>query len=186
VSTVRFRGAAIGACMGAVMIAGCSGGGSQPSARDTPAPSTSSAATTTAAPSLSAAQLVVVRVYGSFWKQLTPASRAKSPTRQLTLLNPMTTDPELSQLIAGFAKLHKQGQALYGVDVPRPTEVTLTDGRAVVRDCQDSHGAGVERLSTGERVTVGVRRHLITATLLLDGSQWKVSRVDYAAAGTPC
>jgi hypothetical protein len=130
--------------------------------------------------------MVVVHAYNSFWKQLAPASRAKTPDRQLMLLNPMTTDPELSHLIAGFAQLHRQGRVLYGLDVPRPTQITVTQGRAVIRDCQDSHRSGVERLATGEHLTVGVRRHLVTATLLLNGRQWKVSRVDYAPAGTPC
>lgn len=185
-STVRPRGAVFAALIGSVLIVGCASGGGKPAAHDSPAPSTSSPTATSAAPSLSAEQLAVVRAYNSFWRTLSSASRAKTATQQLTLLNPMTTDPELSQLIAGFARLHKQGRALYGTNAPRPTDVSLTGGRAVVRDCQDSHSAGVERVATGERLTVGVSRHLVTATLLLHGKLWKVSRVDYASAGTSC
>jgi hypothetical protein len=185
-STVRPWGAVIGAVTGAVLIVGCGSGGGQPAAHDSPAPSISSPTTTSTAPSLSAEQLAVVRAYDSFWKTLSSASRAKNATQQLALLNPMTTDPELSQLMAGFARLHKQGRVLYGTNVPRPTDVSLTDSRAVVRDCQDSHSAGVERVATGAHLTVGVSRHLVTATLLLHGKLWKVSRVDYASAGTSC
>jgi hypothetical protein len=182
---VRFRGTVIGAVMGAVVLAGCSsGGGSRPAAQKSPDPITTTPLATT--PSPTAAQEAALHAYSVFWSRLVPASRAKSPTAQLALLVPVTTDPELSQLIAGFARLHNQGRALYGRNLPRPSSVTVSNGRAVIRDCQDSHAAGVERVATGQRITVGVLRHPITATLLLRGSEWKVSRVDYAPAGTSC
>lgn len=185
-TVVRFRGAVLGVCVGAVLVAGCSGSGSKPAAQDSTSPPASSSPAASASSSLSPDQLAVVRAYSKFWGVLSPASRASSANAQLALLIPVTTDPELSQLISGFARLHKQGRALYGRNLPRPTSVDLSPGQAVIRDCQDSHAAGVERVSSGQRLTVGVHRHLVTATLLKRGPDWKVSRVEYAPAGTRC
>jgi hypothetical protein len=101
-------------------------------------------------------------------------------------LFPYTTTPELSQLISKLGDQRAKGQALYGVNVPRVQSDDVTGSMATVRDCQQSSSAGVEDLATHRRLTVGVDRHPVTATVLLRGSEWKVSVIAYGADGATC
>jgi len=165
--------------------AGCSGGGGSgalPSASAGHAsPSPSASATT-----WSSTQQQVIAAYLGFWRALPNASRADSANNRLALLVPVATDPELSQLIAGLGRQHASGRRLYGTNVPRPLNVEVSGPRAVLRDCQDSHRAGIQDIKTGNRLTVGVARHLVTSVLVLRDSAWKVSTVQYAPSGTTC
>lgn len=183
---VRSRWQAASACVGAVLVAGCSsGGGSRPEAHISTTPSTTSAATTSSA-SFSPAQETVARAYTDFWNALAPASHAKTAAEQLTLLTPVTTDPELSQLISGIAEERRKGRAFYGADRPNVSIVVIIGQRATVVDCQDSSAAGVESMKTGKKLTVGVAAHPVHTTLLRRDGSWKVSTVKYPPAGTRC
>ena len=185
-TTVRLRGVAIGACAGALLLAGCSsGGGSQPEARNSTTPPTTAVATSAAA-TFSPDQQAAIAAYTNFWKALAPASRAKTAAQQLTLLTPVTTDPELSQLISGIASERRKGRVFYGVDRPHVSQVKITGQRATVVDCQDSSAAGVESIKTGKKLTVGVAAHPVRTTMLRRSDGWKVSTVTYPAAGTSC
>jgi hypothetical protein len=128
----------------------------------------------------------VIKAYTGFWKALAPASHAKAVSAQLAFLIPVTTDPEISQLITGIGKERRKSRAFYGADRPHVTSVSITDGRATVMDCQDSSAAGVESLKTGAKLTVGVAAHPVRATLLRRGTAWKVSTVSYPPAGSSC
>ncbi|HET7328271.1 MAG TPA: hypothetical protein VFJ14_13415 [Nocardioidaceae bacterium] len=177
---------ALGACVGAVVLAGCSSGdGSTPAAQKSttrPPPSVATSTSTTFSP----AQTAVIKAYTDFWKALAPASHAKTAAEQLTLLTPVTTDPGLSQLISGIASERDKGRAFYGVDQPHVSKVAITGGHADLVDCQDSSSAGVESMKTGKKLTVGVAAHPVRTTLLKRDGSWKVSTVSYPPAGTQC
>jgi hypothetical protein len=128
----------------------------------------------------------IVAQYRAFWAALPGASAVSNDNTRVQVLVPVTTDPELTLLVRKLGEQQSQGQRLYGVDQPRPTIQSLTDGRAAIRDCQDSSSSGVEKISTHQKVTVGVARHLVTATLLNRGGVWKVSSITYAPSGTTC
>jgi hypothetical protein len=184
-STVRFRGAAIGALLGAVTIAGCSGGGSQPAAHDSAAPSVQTTSTSTpSGQSLSPAQQAVVQAYEQFWRALPGASKVAADARRLAMLQPLATDPELSQLIATMHQQQAKHEVLYGAHVARVQRVTIASNRAELNDCQDASGAGIATTS-GRKITVGVKRNPVVATLLLRDGTWKVSVIRYPQ-GTKC
>jgi hypothetical protein len=178
------KGAALAVGLAIATVTACSG--SNPAAQDQPSTSPSTSPQTSGSPSPSPQQLAAERAYAKFWRLLPAASRASTDAARVGLLVSVTTDPELTQLISGFHRMHQQGRALYGFNAPRATVTDLSGQRAVVRDCQDSHAAGVEKVATGQHLTVGVSRHLVTSVLLLRGHAWKVSSVRYAAAGTSC
>ena len=166
-------------------LSACSGGSAHSAARSPSSPVTPSSPTPPST-GWTAPQRQVIGAYTAFWRALPEASRAKTADSRLGLLIPMTTDPELSQLVAGLGRQRASGRALYGTNVPRPIHVDINGTRAVVRDCQDSHRAGIEDVKTGAHLTVGVDRHLVMAVLVLRDSAWKVSTVQYAPSGTPC
>lgn len=176
------RGAALVIGLAVASLAACSGSSrpvaQQHSPTPSPVPSTSLSPT--------AEQLAVERAYVSFWRVLPRASRVKSDSDRLALLVPVATDPELSQLISGIAKERSKGRVFYGVDRPRVTSVAVTGDRATVVDCQDSSAAGVQSVKSGDKLTVGVARHPVHATLLLRQGSWKVSVVSYPPSGTRC
>ena len=177
-STVRARGAVIGAFVGAVAISGCASGGGKPAAHDSPVPSISSPTATSATPSLSAEQLAVVRAYDSFWSALPDASKLPSDARRLAALQPVATDPEISQLIATLHQQWQKHRVLYGAHVAHVRAVTISSDKAELNDCQDASGAGIATAS-GRKITVGVKRNPVVATLLLRGGVWKVSVISY-------
>lgn len=177
--------AAAGFAALAMTVPACSGG----SARGAAHPFSPSATITPPSPSSepwSASQLAAIAAYERFWTALPVASRAKTVNGRLAVLVPVTTDPELTQLVTGLGRQRASGRGLYGTNVPRLLKVDISGTRAVVRDCQDSHGAGIVDLKTGDRLTVGVARHLVTSVLVLRDSDWKVSTVQYAPSGTRC
>jgi hypothetical protein len=52
----------------------------------------------------------------------------------------------------------------------------------VINDCQDSSHAGNADRATGKRLTVGVPRHPVTATMHLVDGTWRVAFVAYQDA----
>lgn len=160
-------------------VAGCSSGGhvriSDSAQATSPSATASSSSPTPSAPDQ------VLSQYRAFWAHLTPASLAAAGQRR-AILAPFAEDPELTSLIRGMAQQDRRGEAIYGENVPHPTigRLSVAQGLAVVRDCQDSSRSGVERRSTHARLTVGVKANPVVATLHLgaDGT-WRVSFVSY-------
>jgi hypothetical protein len=123
----------------------------------------------------------VLAQYTAFWAALPEASRALAPQRE-QILAKYAGDPELRSLLDGMAEQDRQGRVFYGQDVPRPEieMLSIDRGVAVIRDCQDSSGAGVQDATTGQKLTVGVARNAVSATLHPgpDGA-WRVVFVTY-------
>jgi hypothetical protein len=80
-----------------------------------------------------------------------------------------------------MAQGDRKGTVFYGQDLPRPRIASLSvqQGIAVIDDCQDSSHAGNKERTTGRRLTVGVARHQVTATMHLVEGQWRVAFVTY-------
>lgn len=177
-------------CVGAVRVAACLGtgiailfgAGCSGSSNNIAQPLTQSStpATPTASPTASVSQQVLAQ-YQTFWSALTPASRASAGARR-GILAQVATDPELSSLLSGIARERARGRAFYGVDVPRAhvSQILMTQGIAVVDDCQNSAGSGVVDLSSGQRLTKGVPRNHVVSTMHRgsDGI-WRVASVEY-------
>lgn len=186
--TAVVAGPALAAVTMALATAGCSAG----SSAAVPSPSTAgptrlSVPASSQSPSSdpsAAATTAVLRQYDAFWGALPPASAATTDTSRLDALFATTTTPELSQLVEMLGKQRTAGKVLYGRDVLHPVVTSVANGLARVTDCQDSSQSGVMDLKSGRRLTVGVSRNPVDATLLMRGGVWKVSVVHYRPGDT--
>jgi hypothetical protein len=103
------------------------------------------------------------------------------------LLAAYASDPALKSLLDGISHERQRGRAFYGADLPRPVIQSLSEDRAiaVVNDCQDSTGSGVLDLKTGRKLTKGVARNHVIATLHRQPDQaWRVVFITYPKS--PC
>ena len=109
---------------------------------------------------------------------------ARGSSSRAAILSPFAVDPELKSLLSGMASGDQHGTAFYGQDRPRPTvaELSLAQGLAVIRDCQDSSNSGNADRRSGRRLTVGVARHLVVSTMHQVGGTWRVAFVTYKPA----
>jgi hypothetical protein len=166
----------------ALITTGCGSGGAD--ARERPS------AEPTAVPSPTATSSEVARVlaqYRSFWSNLNAASRLAEADR-VRLLERFASDAALKSLLAGIARERAKGHVFYGAEKPRPQIKTLSVGQqpvAVIDDCQDASATGLEDVRSHRRLTVGVARNHVVATMhqMADGV-WRVVFVTYPK--TPC
>lgn len=163
----------------AVSATACSG----PTTGDNP---TLSATATSAAPSPAATgrldattEAAVLNAYRRFW--MVAGEVGRQPTsRWRTRLEPVTTDPFLSELLEGLAEQQERGAVDFGAVQVRPTIATLTPTRASVLDCQDASRSGEADRTTGEVISTGSSRTAFTATLTRDATgRWKVAHARY-------
>jgi hypothetical protein len=171
------------ACL-AVLIAGCSNGGHGGTAQSASTAPVSPPSVTPASPSPTTdVRAEALGQYRAFWTRLTPASRAPAANRA-AMLSPFATNPELRSLLEGMARGDRAGTVFYGQDVPRPVvaQLSVPQGLAVIRDCQDSSKSGNADRASGRRLTVGVARHLVIATMHLVDGTWRVAFVSYKQA----
>ena len=177
---MRMERARLVAGIGAALaLAGGCGGSSRPASQtDSPSPTASSPVSPTGSPAWSAAQRAVITGYVGFWRVLPRASQAGTDMARARLLIPVTTDPELSQLFSTLHRQRQRHQMLYGLHVAHVESVEIIGTTARLKDCQDASAAGIETTG-GRKITVGVRRNPVVATLLQRGDVWKVSTVDY-------
>jgi hypothetical protein len=166
----------------ATTAAGCSSSGASPSISAPPTGVTSSPSTAapSATPDASARQAVLSQ-YRAFWAVLPSTSNAAA-SRRRAMVSPYATNPELDSLLTGMARQDRQGEEIYGVNIVRPklVSISVTQGIAVIADCQDSSHSGVERRSDHKRLTVGVDRNPVSATIHLgaDGT-WRIAFITY-------
>jgi hypothetical protein len=166
------------------VIAGCSSGSGSPSLASPSGSTSPSLPASQPTPTTPAdAKTQVLSQYSAFWAELAPASKAAA-SRRRALLSPYATDPELASLLHGMSRGDNQGTVFYGADQPRPhvARLSVQQGIAVINDCQDSSHAGNADRSTGRRLTVGVARHPVTATMHLVQGTWRVAFVSYQDA----
>ena len=179
-SDQRWRGATV--LVAIIALSGCSDDGGV-RVQSVPTP-TASQATPSTVPSDFPEQVQILAQYRAFFAALAPASRA-TPANRLKLLQKVATEPVLTRTVGGMAASSAAGEVLYGQDIIRP-ELTKVDGTtAMLRDCQDSSGAGRMKASTGKKVTVGRKNDLALVTMKrgADGV-WRVSTVAYQPAGS--
>jgi hypothetical protein len=171
-------------------LTACTGGSSSASPSASASSSTGSIASggasppTTADPSGSsasglAASNAILLTYRGFWQALPKAARLKEGPRD-ELLAQHLINPALKKVAASLASQEAFQRRLYGKNLPRPRVARLDPPTAIVWDCQDSSHAGIRDLKTGERLTVGVERNPVRATLSLDrDGHWRIARIEY-------
>lgn len=121
----------------------------------------------------------VTSSYVDFWN--VSRSTGNLPDQQWrSRLSDVAADPLLPRLVEGFSRQRDDGVSLYGAVTARVSEVTVTDSRARVTDCQDASHAGRTEPHSQKPKTVGVSRNPVVGTLerAADG-RWRVIGIDY-------
>jgi hypothetical protein len=129
------------------------------------------------------AEQQVLAGYRAFWIEgYLVAADPMDPTSPA--LTQHATSQQLETLQKAFLARKTNGEVIRGTVDLAPRVVSVVGSSATVRDCYLDN-TGVFDATTGERhdTPTGVR-HLITATLQLDGSTWKVS--DLKQEGDGC
>lgn len=98
------------------------------------------------------------------------------------MLAAYSADPELKSLLGGMATADRKSQVFYGENIPRAKllRFSVQQGVAVIDDCQDSSRAGLADRKTGKRLTIGVKRNHVVATLHLVDGTWRVVFISYS------
>ena len=105
---------------GAAALAGCSGGGHDGTSQTaSTAPASAPTSPGTPVSSASSASTAVLDQYRAFWAHVPVASMAP-PAQRESILAPFATNPELDSLVQGMRKQDRQGEFIYGRNVPRP------------------------------------------------------------------
>lgn len=174
----------VAAGLGLVLLAGCSSGSvaARGPRLDSPTPSAA------ASPSPVASETAqIILQYRGFWTNVNAASRLPEAQRE-ALLERYAAEAALRSLSAGIARERAKGRVFYGAERPRPRLKTVSvSGRpvALIDDCQDASGTGLQDARTGRHLTVGVSRNHVVVTMHqgADGI-WRVVFVSYPK--TPC
>lgn len=162
----------------AALLACSSGGDPKPSGV---ASSASSGAVSTASSQSASAQ--VLADYRAFWVSgylvaadpMDPASPA---------LTAHATGQQLETLQKAFLARKTNGEVIRGTLDLAPRVVSVVGSQATVRDCYLDNTGVFDAASGARHDTPTGIRHLITATLQLDGATWKVS--DLKQEGDGC
>lgn len=123
--------------------------------------------------------------YGKFWAVLPQASRLEQGGPRENLLAQFVTGAALESTTRAMAVQDAAGRRLYGVPTLQPSVESVTRDEAVVTDCQDASSAGVERIETGQPITVGTEHVSVRSGLQRDGAgTWRLTSIDFT--GQPC
>lgn len=159
---------AISVVLVALLAASCSSGDGNKAARTT---TTTSA--TSSSPSDSEA--AVLDGYRGYWGAYLKAADPMNP--EDPALKDHATGPALEAVVKSFVALKSAGKVIRGQFDLAPRFVSADGSTATVRDCYGDD-TGVYDAATGKREdTPTGQRHLVTATLHLDGATWKMERL---------
>jgi hypothetical protein len=163
----------------AVLTASCSPGGGDPVSSTTTKRPTSTASSTTTVDGTEAA---VLSGYRAFWDAYLAAADPMDPKNPL--LEQHAVGTQLETIQKAFLARRAGGEVIRGTLDLAPRVVSVVGDKAAVRDCYLDN-TGVFDAATGTRKdTASGVRHLVTATIQLDGSAWKVS--DLKREGDGC
>jgi hypothetical protein len=174
-----------GLCMRAASIAAAvalgascsSGGGSAAPSTMTRRPPTSVGSTSTVAPG----EAEVLGAYRAFWDAYLAAADPMDPASPL--LAQHATGTQLETVQRAFLARRAGGEVIRGTLDLAPRVISIVGDTAAVRDCYLDNTGVYDAAGTRKDAASGVR-HLVTATLKLDGGVWKVS--DLKKEGDGC
>jgi hypothetical protein len=124
------------------------------------------------------AQSQVLGHYARFFNALPEVSRMDESERN-DQLRRYLTGPAYVTVVKSMTAQAEFGKALYGRAVLQPSVASIDSDSAVVRDCQDTSGSGVEDAETGAKETRGVPRTLVVTNLKRMDNAWRISKIDY-------
>ena len=158
------------------LSAACSGGGHGATATTQPRSESATSSTATAG------EQEALDAYRAFWDAYLAAADPMDPLS--TRLSDHATGTELETVRTAFIARRSGGEVIRGTVDLAPRVVSIVGDAATVRDCYLDN-TGVYDAATGTRkdTATGVR-HLITASLVREGTAWKVS--DLKREGDGC
>ena len=163
---------ALMAALSAALLGACNGDGkASPTTTSTTTPTTSSPTTSAAA----SAEEAVREGYSAYWNAYLRSADPMDPENPLLIQH--ATGPALEAVQKAFLALKSAGKVIRGQLDLAPRVVTVEGDRATVRDCYGDT-TGVYDAATGARQDQpSGQRHLVTASLRLEGRTWKVERL---------
>jgi hypothetical protein len=126
----------------------------------------SSPANAVAAAPSPAATAQIVAAYTAFFPALT-AAEPQSQARAAAILAPYAAQPYQGHVLTQMAWYRAHDEVSWGYVIPHVTNVQITGGQAIVRDCQDASNAWLVSTVTGRVIpgTVGCARTYLIAVL---------------------
>lgn len=181
------RAAIVVAVLVALGLAGCSATPRATGSKKPPAPTAASTTTTTmgvtstTAPSADAAILAAYRAGWAAYEQALKTADPTDPALAATMV-----DPVLEQVRKNLVSYDLNGVVGTGTTTLHPHVASLTATTAVVLDCTFSRAFLVYK-KTGKQVPPVTKPEYdgVKATLVLDGSTWKVKTQDVTEGTCP-
>lgn len=182
--------------LGVMVLAGCAeDGGSDegldlstpPTAAPTTASATASADPTGDVPSVEPTapaetatpeEAAVLDAYRAFYAAVSEANA--DPQQSQDYLAPVATGAQFEQTNGSIKAGFLVGEVVVGAPIMDPRVASVTDGTAVVHDCQDTRGVIRQDAETQEPLVIGRFPDSVETTLTLVDGVWKVSGSEYA------
>ncbi len=147
-----------------------------------PATSDGDPAPAAAVPAQSAIEVegpAILAQFAKFWTTVDSLGQVPANERA-AVWGQVATGRSYDRTLMGTATADAAGEAFYGQTKIDPTILSVEDGVAQIRSCQDSSQTGRMKKATGEKVTVGRANEVLLATMMLgtDGI-WRVSEATY-------
>lgn len=167
---LRKRIAGLG-LVGLAIVSACDGSAND-RAQPTTTTSTPAATTTTGEPARGAA----IAGYRAYWDAYLASADPMDPNNPA--LAKTATGPALEAVQRSFLALRSAGKVIRGELDLAPKVTALEASAATVEDCYGDE-TGVYEAASGKREdTPTGQRHLVTATLRLEGDTWKVEQLE--------
>lgn len=157
----------------AALLGACSNGdGKAPPATTS---STTKPASTTTTSAVNSAERAALEGYRAYWGAYLKSADPMEPENPLLVQHAI--GPALEAVQKAFLALKSSGKVIRGELDLAPRLVKVDADTATLRDCYGDT-TGVYDAATGKRQDQpSGQRHLVTATLRLDGGTWKVERL---------
>jgi hypothetical protein len=137
-------------------------------------PSATPALSSTPAP-LSAQQQVIAAFTG-YVEALGQAEKSRNAIEARELLRPYLASSRIAATVQTMSSFWASGEIFYGQDVLHIMSVSLKGATALVHDCDDTSGMGLENAATGRVVpgSAGIQHLNLVTRLDLVGGRWLV------------
>lgn len=167
----KTRTIAVAGLAGLAVLAAC-----DRSANDGAQPITTTSTTVATTTTIEPTKQAALAGYRAYWDAYLAAADPMDPNNPA--LTGAATGPALEAVQRSFLALRSAGKVIRGELDLAPQVTDLEADVATIEDCYGDD-TGVYEAATGKREDAPTgQRHLVTATLRLDGEIWKVERLE--------
>lgn len=123
-------------------------------------------------------EAAVLDAYRAFYQAVEAANG--DPQQSQDYLAPVATGVQFEQTNGSIKAGFLAGEVVVGSPVMNPEVASISDGEAVVHDCQDTRGVILQDAETQEALVIGRFPDSVETSLTLVDGAWKVSGTAYA------